>query len=407
MSPFKVIISAIILVRFVFFALPSFNIDMTGWQAWAAKLAEVGPGNFYSENYFSDYFPGYLYILWILGEIYNLIFPSLPFNTFIFEVFIKLTTTFFDLATAFYIFKIVSKYRKSLAYLSAILYLGNPAIIFNSSVWGQVDGIFTFFIIFALYHLVERKKVIKSNFLYALAILIKPQSLALLPIIVKKNLEENPSFVIIKKLAIIPVILIAFSFPFFIYEPISGMLNLAIKASNVYPYNSLFAFNFWSLFGFWRADSNLFLGLTYQLWGFILYSSSLIIVIAPLFRKSVKDNFYFYIASALSVFVFYLFLTRMHERYIFPFFALLLIAALIKKSKILLGIYIITSLIHLLNLWYVYYFYNFVFKGVGETNVIYNFINNNYKILSISLILIFVYLLVIYYRSYFQLLSQK
>lgn len=374
---------------------------MGGWQAWAARLIEVGPVNFYSENYFSDYFPGFLYILWILGGVYNLIFPNLLFNTFLFEVFIKLTTTFFDLATALYIFKIISKYQKSKALMSAFLYLVNPAIIFNTSVWGQIDGIFTFFIIFATYLLTEKKNIINSNISLALAILIKPQTLAILPIAVKKNFGSTSSLNAIRKLLIIPIVLIILSFPFFINDPFLGLIKLGEKASNVYPYNSLFAFNFWSLVGFWQKDSNLLFGLSYQIWGFILYSLTLLLVIFPLFSKRAKDNFYFYLTSSFSFLIFFLFLTRMHERYLFPFFAFLLIAALIKKSKVLIGIYVITSLIHFANLWYVYYYYNFVFLGVGESNFIYNILTDNYKVLSVSLLSISICLLLIYYRFLF------
>lgn len=378
---------------------------MSLWQAWTERLTTVGPINFYSETYFSDYFPGYLYILWIIGEIYKVIF-GLSFNSSLFEVIIKLVTTIFDLAGAYYIFKIVSKYQKSLAKLSVILYLGNPAIIFNSSVWGQIDGIFIFFLILTLYLLIEKQRRVKSIIYYALAILIKPHSLALLPVIIFRNLEKNPVGTAIKNLVIIPIVLITLSIPFFIYEPILGLFNLAIRASDVYPYNSLFAFNFWSFFGFWEKDSNLIFGLTYRAWGFILYLFFLLLVMVPLLKRA-KDNFYFYFSSCLSVFVFFFFLTRMHERYLLPFFALFLIAAAVKRSKKLFVIYVLMSLIHFANLWYVYYYYNFVYLGVGGTDLFYKILNENYKVLSAALFLIFIYLLVNYYRFLFPAFKPK
>lgn len=405
-SPFKVIISIVILIRLILFGLPSFEVDMNLWIAWAERIVSIGPLSFYSEAYFSDYFPGYLYILWILGGIHNLIIPFSSFNTFSFEVFIKSATTIFDIGTAFYIFKIIQKYQKSLALLGSLLYLANPALVFNSSIWGQIDGVFTFFLVLSAYYLLEKKDTLKSNISFSLAILIKPQSLALLPIIVKKNLDNNTYLNAIKKLAIIPIILIILSFPFFINDPFLGLINLGIKAGNVYPYNSLFAFNFWSLFGFWQNDSRVWLNLSYQTWGFILYGLALSLLLIPLFIKKIKDQF-FYFSSALSFLIFYLFLTRIHERYIFPFFAFLLIAALIKKSKVLLGIYVITSLIHLANLWYVYYYYNYVFLGVGGTNFIYSFLTEHYKVFSIILVSTFILLLVIYYRSLFPSFKPK
>ena len=395
MSPFKITVFLILAVRLFLFGFPSFEVDMGAWKDWAERLVNLDPAYFYSETFFSDYFPGYLYILWILGEIYNSIFTNLSFNTLLFEVFIKASTTIFDLATAYFIYKIISKYKQPLANFSVVLYLANPALIFNSSVWGQVDGVLTFFLVTGIYFLIEKKNLVLSNLSLAFSILIKPQAIAVLPTLFKEY----------RKILFLPLLIIIISLPFFPGN-VLGLYNMALRLADLYPHTSLYAYNFWSIVGWWEHDSTLFLILPYQTWGFILYSLTLFLILIPLLFRKVEGST-FYLSSSLSFLAFYLFLTRMHERYLFPFFAMLLIAALIKKSKSLLGIYIITSLIHFVNLWYVYYFYNFVFKGVGETNVIYNFINNNYKILSISLILIFVYLLVIYYRSYFQLLSQK
>lgn len=393
-SPFKIIIPIILITRIILFGFPSFEIDMNLWIAWSERLVSIGPFNFYSETYFSDYFPGYLYILWVLGGIHNLIFPFSS-NVLSFEILIKLVTTAFDIGTAFYIFKIIKRHQKKLALVGAALYLGNPAIIFNSSIWGQVDGVFTFFLVLAAYHLLEKRKVLKSNFYFSLAILIKPQSLALLPTVIKKNLDVD-KLKAIRNLLFIPLILVGFSLPFFISNPIFGLINLGQKASEVYPYNSLFAFNFWSLFGFWESDSKTTFSISHQIWGFIIYSIFMVLILGPTFLKKIKGGLSSYLAFALSFLAFYLLLTRIHERYIFPFFAFILIAALISKSRKLFGIYVATSLIHLVNLWYVYYYYNFIFKGVVEDNFIYNILNDNYKILSLSLISIFIYLLAIY-----------
>src|SRR4030095_9418735 len=54
-------------------ATPSFayRTDLGTYKAWALRLAEHGPADFYAPNYFCDYPPGYLYILWLLGSIYE------------------------------------------------------------------------------------------------------------------------------------------------------------------------------------------------------------------------------------------------------------------------------------------------------------------------------------------------
>lgn len=52
-------------------ALPArtgFRVDVGDFTAWAQWLASLGPGGFYAPGYFSDYPPGYLYVLWLLGS---------------------------------------------------------------------------------------------------------------------------------------------------------------------------------------------------------------------------------------------------------------------------------------------------------------------------------------------------
>ena len=147
----------VIFIRFNLIILPSFRIDMSDWQAWAQRLVQAGPMQFYSPDYFSDYFPGYLYILWFLGNSFNTLFPQLPIFSLGFEIYLKAFTTMFDIATAYYIYKITSRYQKKISLLAAIFYLANPAIACNSSDWGQVDGILNFFLIYSSYYLLELK----------------------------------------------------------------------------------------------------------------------------------------------------------------------------------------------------------------------------------------------------------
>lgn len=387
-------------IRVGLFSLPSFQIDMNDWMAWSSKLVQIGPSNFYSQSYFSDYFPGYLYILWLSGSIFKLL--SIPINSQVFEIFIKGITTLFDAGTAYFIFKICSNYAKKWRYIAPLLYLVNPASIFNSSVWGQIDGVFTFFLIFSSYLLLEKKDIFKSSFFSSIGVLIKPQSLALFPIWLIWSFKNFQRKEFLKSLGLGIAIFILLFFPFFPNNPIAGILGLAVTSQDVYKYTSVFAFNFWSLVGWWRPDGTTYI-LSYKIWGIILFSMSMLLIIIPFFRRKIKSEQY-YFAAALSFFSFFILLTRIHERYLFPFLIFILITAAIKKSKSLFTIYIITSLIHFINLWFVYYFYEFVYGKVTlKTSFFYNsyyLINNNYKIFSFLMVLLYLSLLIFYYKSY-------
>ena len=378
---------------------------MNGWKAWSYRLAQVGASNFYSPEYFSDYFPGYLYILWISGTLFN--FLSIPINSLYFEFFLKFITTIFDIGSALIIYKIVLNHNRRFAPWSAIFYLLNPAVAFNSSAWGQVDGIFTFFILLSCFFLTEKKKIFKSSVATVLGILVKPHSLALIPVLsffIFKNFSIEK---ILKSLIVSVFLLIVLSLPFFPKNPLFGLLELANKSQDVYQYTSLFAFNFWGIVGSWRPDNQI-LVLSYKTWGTVLYLFSLVLIFFPIIRKKISSKQFYFIA-ALTLFSFFLFLTRMHERYLFPFLSFILIAAIINKSKALFSIYIISSILHLINLWFVYYYYNFIYEISSSAynfvdpliaNYAYLFINNNFKFFSILMVTLFLYLLFVYYKSY-------
>ncbi len=391
------VLISVILIRLYLTLLPSFHIDMNSWQAWSARITEVTPIHFYAPNYFADYFPGYLYILWFLGKSFTLVHLSI-FST-AFEFYLKFFTNIFDLATAYYIYKIVINYKKSLALLAAVFYLANPALAFNSSIWGQVDGILTFFLVYSAYNLLELRKTYRFSVSFTLSTLTKPQGLAIFPVLLT-YLITNFNYKKYFSLLLIPILLTIMSLPFFLKDPILGLFHLFQKSANTYPYTSMFSYNFWSFAGWWVSDANKFLGVTYQLWGVALYLLSLIFILIPLFaKKGYKNNFLIYFACALAIFAFFLFLTRIHQRYLFPFFAFLLIIALIKNSLKLKFMYLFLSLIHFINLWFVYYYYNFVYGDSQYASFfIYKFLSTNYNLFTFLNLLGFGILLLMYYK---------
>lgn len=397
---FLIILFIILSLRVLFFALPSFPYDIGDWKAWSIRLVQVGPPNFYSKDYFSDYFPGYLYMLWITGSLFN--FFSISINSKTFEIFIKTITTVFDFMTAYFIFKIVSRYNIRWKFFAPILYLLNPAIIFNSSIWGQVDGIFTFFLIASSYFIIEKKEIFKSSLLSSLGILIKPHSIVILPVLLLyafKNFLRNKFY---KSIILGVLVFVALSIPFFPNNPILGIFELAVKSQDVYKYTSLNAFNYWALFGLWRPDNQVLI-LSYKTWGALFFLISLMLVALPLLKKQVEKKEY-YLSSSILIISSFTLLTRMHERYLFPFLGFILIAAIIYRSRFLISVYVLSSLLNFINLWYVYYFYvDINNKQLIDKNLFYNLytlIDSNYNFFSVLMVLLYLSLLIFYFRPY-------
>ena len=50
-----------------------FESDLALFRYWAEELARNGPFGFYERDFFADYTPGYLYVLWLVGIVGQLV----------------------------------------------------------------------------------------------------------------------------------------------------------------------------------------------------------------------------------------------------------------------------------------------------------------------------------------------
>lgn len=398
---FPALFLIIILVRLLTLFLPSFRTDMGTWQHWSHRLVEVGPVNFYNQNYFSDYLPGYLYFLWFLGLIFEKFGLASTIFSNQFAILLKFTTNLFDVVTALFIYQIVRVKNEKWARGAFLLYISNPALIFNSSVWGQVDGVPMAFLLGSLYALIAKRPYVWA-FALSLAGTIKPQTLIILPIILiylLKSFSWRKNVISLLILIITPFII---ALPFFYNDPLFGIIKLLQRAANVYPYGSIFAYNFWSFFGWWKSDNWEFFGIPYRIIGLFFDLSIITTLSWPLIklRRLIRIEEFIICCSLLSL-GFFLFTTRMHERYLFAFFGLFIITATLYRAKILLGLYFLMSLIHLANLWYVYYYYNYVYSNSKSADYfLYQWLDKTAPLLAAVLILVLILLVVRQLKSF-------
>ena len=100
--------------------------DVGMFQAWAVQAARYLPG-FYSGDVFSDYPPGYIYILFLVGKLKGLLGMADGSRGFL--ALVKLPAIMADLATAFLIYRLASGLRgRRCALALALVYGLNPAI---------------------------------------------------------------------------------------------------------------------------------------------------------------------------------------------------------------------------------------------------------------------------------------
>ncbi len=313
------------------------QLDHGTFVAWGNLLAQNGFKTFYQS--WSDYLSGYLYILWLLGKI-NLQVPNLQ------VVIFKLPAILADLATGYLIYKILisNKKTKKWAIKGSLLYLFNPAIFANSSLWGQVDSLTSLLSLFSVF--IFPVSYWLSAISLAVGTLVKPQAAFVLPAVLYMFIKQK------KKLSELLIYcttgLLVFVSGFMPFNNSNNLwqfiLNrLSISASQ-YPYGSVNAFSFWGLFGFWKSDNVIF-------WIGIGISIILITLITLIILKKKVLNGE-YLVSAFSLLISFLFMTRMHERHLLPALVFILVSAF--SNSLLLFVYFGFSLTYILNLFYAY-----------------------------------------------------
>lgn len=352
-----------ILVRVALMGLPGFVYDINDWIAWSQHLGNVGLGNFYFSGVWTDYLPGYLYVLRFLYFIHTL-FPN-----FSYELLVKTPAIISDLVLGGIIYFFAkNKIGVKKASLLSTLFLFNPPVLANSLLWAQSDGFFSIFLCLALISTFNKKHV-WSAILFGIAIATKPQAILFLLLIQWPYIIITPF-----------VVLLAFM-PFFKTDLVKNIFDLLSRSTDVYPYTSLYAANIWALVGFWKKDSLTFLGLSYKLWGMLMFGVAWISSFRP------RDIFK---SAVLISLAFFLFPTRIHERYLYPVFPLLLLAmAVYPRDRRLLISYLALSLINGLNLYYVYATYNNNFLTIPS---LLNSINTLWPVMAVTSLIIFLFL---------------
>ena len=171
--------------------------DIGCFVGWASHLGNVGISSFYETISFCDYPPGYMYVLWIIGNIYKLFGIT---GGSLYYLLVKLPTIAADLLIAHFVYKIADKrFNGTVAKAALIIAAFNPVFMFLSSAWGQIDQLLTLVVLIAMYFFVEERPVY-AGLAYGLAILIKPQALLFGPIMFAaymlyiKDKDENNRF---------------------------------------------------------------------------------------------------------------------------------------------------------------------------------------------------------------------
>jgi Gpi18-like mannosyltransferase len=356
--------------------------------------------------------------MWLTAAVKNGLLPSTGIE--VYYVLYRLPSIIIDLATSMLIYDIVRRYvsnqtpntdgnvQSTLPILGAACYVLNPAIIFNSAIWSQIDATFTFGMLLAV-ALMLRGQAEWAVVSYVVAFLIKPQAISLAPLLgLALLLRFNPRRWI--KAGVIGVVVAYLIIvPFLGWNAFVALYNLLGKSVETYPYTSMFTYNLWGIFGFWQDDRvPLWLGINARLFGTLLYLVGLAVgawLFVHRLKRSADDALSFMLFGTYFTFLPVMVLTRMHERYLYPVLPFLLLLALLSLANYgfkvdqrmmvqvvrvaPLLIYMLITTLHTFNLYQVYIYYLNFDDGVPRTNTLFHFINDGSKLWSAITLLIF------------------
>lgn len=322
--------------------------DIATYQSWGTHLLSVGPPEFFG-SIWSDYLP--LPILTFAIPTY--LSSALSLN---FSLVFKTLHTIIELALIILVIRNTRSATHSSLLISTLLLL-SPALIGNTSFWGQVDAIPSLLSLLSLTLLLKpsnlsSKLTLVSSILYGLAVAYKPIMLLIAPVlwIVAIRRQKIWQFPLISGTTFF---LTALPFVHAPWEVVSFMWERAIDQAGTYPYLSINAWNIWTITGNlnWNPDNLTVLGVSGRTLGLSLFFFAQFI----LYRFWKKQNFELslsYTLSALTMITFYTFTTRMHERHLL--FGLPFLALGVLTNPRLIWHYLLLTLFYSLNLYGAY-----------------------------------------------------
>lgn len=397
---------ALCLRLFFMLKVPGYDVDIGCFTSWANTAAQVGPLDFYAASGFCDYPPGYILVLWLIGLIGKLLGTgTTEFMVKIVPVLSDLLGGLaLLLFSVRHIERASGRERARMVGLALMaLYLLNPLPILTGAGWGQSDSVMTLFLLLTVLFALEGRWRFALP-MYMLSVLMKPQALMFGPLgllalavcFIKARKEKDALLALTKDaligLGALVIVFFAVAVPFSIRQGgFTWLFDLYANTMNSYGYASVNACNPYFIFGFnWASASEtapwylaIAMGLTLTIPALLIYmkrsvarNTRLLALIVALMgpvlaligafvpmRFSTLGGLLIG-ASIVIVFAAYLingdikhlpFLgavllillfntgTMMHERYLFPALALLLVAYLLEKDmRILLLMLLLT-----------------------------------------------------------------
>ena len=323
------------------------------WDIWsktnrALLAAALGPFGIYAPGLPVDsYPPGSLYLLWLSGRLGRLIEPGAEG----FRILVEAPPVAAILLIGLTVYSAAAHAgrRWAVAVGAMLCFAINPALVFDTIVWGQNDSVVVLpMLAAALLVIAGRHRL--GWCAAGIAILAKPQAIALLPPLGLLTLL-NGGFTESAWCAAAFLGTIAIGvFPFQLGHPLDWVINVYRDLGSRYSEASVGAFNFHGLLGgIGSSDTSTVMGMSYYSIGMALTCA--VYAIASYLVWKARNLTAAMLAIFVALFGFFMFAPRMHERYLY--YSVAMLAPIALDSGVVAGIFALVTGTFLFNLLYV------------------------------------------------------
>ncbi len=328
-----VVLSA--LIFYFFISSPYYSSDITNHLRWGELAINKGVNNFYQDPVNTDRYQKYppLAILSFVSDLYiykNISIISSKYPSFINShnlerskiYYLKVVEILATIGTGIIIYLLtglIKNINKKNRVITTVLFLFNPATIYLSAIWGQIDFLQLFFILVGFYFFF-RDRILVSALFAALALLSKQTVIIYWFILLFLILMKWGWKKFLLSLIINILVFEAVFMPFFNFSLIKPFKFYFMSFSLTDHLSTSFAFNLWgifSAFGRGVSDSNMFLFLSLHYWGYLFFGLLFLDLSYILLKSKItleKTIYYLFLVTI----TYFFFLTRMHERYLIP-----------------------------------------------------------------------------------------
>lgn len=246
--------------------------DMSCWIGWGNQIADGKWSTFYDGTWY-DYPPGYMLILGLLTKLMRLLHVS-EWGSDTLRLFWYMVPAFLcDIGCGALLIRFCEEQKlpEGAGLLLGGLIVLNPAAVYLSGAWAQIDSILTLFLLLT-YGALRKNKRILAGFLYAIAILIKWQALIYGPVLAlvyigtlltSGDVRQTARDVVKTVAAVVLAVLVIFivSLPFRGSMDILWIVKRFLSASSGYDYATVEGYNFLALLGLnWKNADLALLG---------------------------------------------------------------------------------------------------------------------------------------------------